>query len=142
MKNQNYANHSRYVLGYHVLGLLGILVLFIGSIVNLIHATAENLYDASLIALGVVFLGLIAVYTRTFALRAQDRAICAEEKFRYYLLTQKSLPKEITVRQLIGLRFASDEEFPELVSKAVQNNLSEKEIKKAIKNWKGDNYRV
>ena len=44
--------------------------------------------------------------------------------------------------QIIALRFASDEEFVELVERAIQENLSSAEIKKAIKNWKGDYYRV
>ena len=46
------------------------------------------------------------------------------------------------MRQIIGLRFASDEEFPNLAKKAVAENLSEKAIKKSVKNWKGDYYRV
>ena len=79
---------------------------------------------------------------RAFALRAQDRAIKVEENFRHYLLTGKSLSNELSVRQIIGLRFASDDEFPALANKAVTENLSEKEIKKAIKNWKADTYRV
>lgn len=142
MKNQNYSNHSRYVLAYHVITLLGVFVLFVGTVYNLMHATPENKYDASLLLFAAILLGFTAVFARTFALRAQDRAICAEEKFRYYLLTKKAMPKEITVRQLVGLRFASDEEFPDLVTKAAQDNMPEKAIKKAIKNWKGDYYRV
>ena len=77
-----------------------------------------------------------------FALKAQDRAIKAEENFRYYLLTGKALSSKLTMRQIIGLRFASDEEFVALADKAVKENLSEKEIKKSIKSWKADTYRV
>ncbi len=83
-----------------------------------------------------------AFYARSFALIAQDRAIKAEENFRHYLLTGKALDSKLTVRQIIGLRFASDEEFSELAKKAVAENLSENAIKKSIKNWKEDNYRV
>ncbi len=42
------------------------------------------------------------------------------------------------MRQIIGLRFASDEEFIALAARAVEEGLSEKDIKKSIKNWRGD----
>jgi len=83
-----------------------------------------------------------AFYARVFALKAQDRAICAEEKFRYFLLTKKTLPADLTIRQIVGLRFASDDEFDALVERAVKEKMSENDIKKAITNWRGDYYRV
>lgn len=142
MKNQNYSNHRRFVSGFHYITLTGILLLLIGSVMNLIKSSPDNLYSASLILLISVLLALTAFYARSFALKAQDRAIFAEEKFRYYMLTKKILPMELTVRQIVGLRFASDEEFPELAERAVREKMSEENIKKAIKNWKGDYYRV
>ncbi|MGB5463938.1 MAG: DUF6526 family protein [Aureibaculum sp.] len=142
MKTQNYANHARFVPLYHFFTVIGTLVLLIGSIVNLYKSSSANLYDATLIVFGSLLLTFIAFYARVFALKAQDRAIKAEENFRHYVLTGKVLDKKLTVRQIIGLRFAPDEEFPELAKKAVADNMSEKEIKKAIKNWKGDHYRV
>ena len=142
MKTQNYSNHSRFVPLYHFFTLLGTLVLFIGSIVNFVKSSGSNLYNASLIVFGSLLLLLTAFYARVFALKAQDRALKAEENFRHYLLTGKPLDIKLTVRQIIGLRFASDEEFPELAKKAVSENLSEKDIKKSIKNWKADYYRV
>ena len=81
-------------------------------------------------------------FLRAFALKAQDRGIRAEEKLRYFILTGRSLSNKITTRQIVGLRFAPDDEFPTLVDKAEKENLSEKEIKKLIKNWKADMYRV
>jgi hypothetical protein len=84
----------------------------------------------------------IFFFIRVFALKAQDRAIRAEEKLRYFILTGKPLPNNISTRQVIGLRFASDEEYVALCEKALKKNLSENEIKQAIKNWKADNYRV
>ena len=142
MKSQNYSNHRRFVPLYHFFTLLGTLFLLIGSIVNLIKSSGENLYNASLLVFGSLLLMLTAFYARVFALKAQDRAIRAEENFRHYILTGKALDSKITMRQIIGLRFASDEEFPELAQKAVAEKLSEKEIKKLIKNWKEDSYRA
>ena len=81
-------------------------------------------------------------FTRSFPLKAQDRAIRAEENFRYYLLTGKLLPSGLKISQIVALRFASDDEFPKLVERTLSENLSSKQIKQAIQNWKPDNYRV
>ena len=75
-------------------------------------------------------------------MKAQDRAIKAEENMRHFMLTGKLLDSRITVRQIVGLRFASDEEIVALAKRAVEENLSEDAIKRAVKNWKGDYYRV
>lgn len=142
MKSQNYSNHRRFVPLYHFFTLLGTLLLLIGSIVNLVKSSGENLYNASLLVFGSLLLMLTAFYARVFALKAQDRAIIAEERFRHYILTGKTLDSMLTTRQIIGLRFASDEEYADLASIAVSENLSENAIKKSIKNWKEDSYRV
>ena len=142
MKNQNFSNHQKYVPGYHIVALLGSLILVIGSIVNLVKTSNEGLYSASLITFGSIVLLFTTAYARGFSLRAQDRVIRAEENFRHFLLTKQALPKELTMRQIIGLRFASDEEFPALVEKSIKEKMSEKDIKKSIKTWRGDFYRV
>ena len=142
MEQQNFKNHKRFVIGYHLISFVAILALLIGSIMNFIHSTKENLYSSSLLILVAVILLLLFFYARLFALKAQDRAIRAEEKFRYYLITGKSISNKLTTRQMIGLRFASDEELPALAEKAEKENLSENDIKKAIVNWKPDTYRV
>ena len=142
MKEQNFKNHSRFVTGYHVVSTLLLCALLIGSIVNLVTSNHDNRYSASLLVLSTIVLLLIGFYTRTFALIAQDRAIKAEENLRHYLLTGKTLDAKLKVRQIIGLRFASDEEFPALVEKALKEKLSEKDIKKSIINWRPDHYRV
>jgi hypothetical protein len=85
---------------------------------------------------------IIFWYARVFALKAQDRAIRAEENFRHYLLTGKPFDKELRLSQIIALRFASDAEMPGLAKKAVAEKLSQKEIKQAITNWRADHHRV
>jgi Family of unknown function (DUF6526) len=79
---------------------------------------------------------------RIFALKAQDRAIRAEESLRHYVLTGKLLDPRLTVRQVVALRFASDGEFVDLAARAVEKSLPPKEIKRAIKSWRADEYRV
>jgi len=142
MKQQNFKNHSKWVIGYHLVTFLAILALIIGSIINLINSSGDSLYSVSLLVLVSFILLFVFYFSRIFALRAQDRAIKAEENFRHFLLTGKPLNNKLTVRQIVGLRFSSDEEFPALAEKAKQEDLSEKEIKKQIKNWKPDLYRA
>jgi hypothetical protein len=91
------------------------------------------------LSVGLIFIGY---YSRAFALKAQDRAIRAEENLRHFALTGSLLDKKLTIQQVIALRFASDEEFVDLAKMASENNLSNKEIKKEIKNWRADYYRV
>ena len=81
-------------------------------------------------------------FARRFALVAQDRAIRAEENFRHFILTGKPFDSRLRMSQIIALRFAPDDEFPELAKKAVEEKLSSREIKAAIKKWKADHHRV
>ncbi|HEY9167958.1 MAG TPA: DUF6526 family protein [Lutibacter sp.] len=142
MKQQNYKNHGKYVIGYHGVTLIAILAFLGGSIKNFMSSSEDNLYASSLLVLLGFILLFMMYFIRSFALRAQDRAIRAEEKLRYFILTGKSISNKLTTRQFIGLRFASDNEFVDLANRAVMDNLSETDIKKAIGNWKADNYRV
>ena len=95
-----------------------------------------------MVVLIAIILILLAWYIRIFPLKAQDRAIKAEENLRHYVMTGKLLPPELRMSQIIALRFSSDEEFLQLTERALKEKLSSKEIKMAIKNWKADYYRV
>ena len=142
MKEQNFKNHSRIVLGWHGLTFLIILLLLIGSVINLFHSMKENLVMAILICLCSVLFALLFIYVRVFALKVQDRAIRAEEGLRHFVMTGKPLSNKLTMSQIIALRFAPDEEYLNLVAKAIQEGLSNKEIKKSIKNWRPDHFRA
>ena len=140
---QNYQNHARSVIGFHRVLLILLVAGLIGSGVNLYESLySSNFYSASLITLLFVCSAIMYAYVRLFPLRAQDRAIRAEENFRYYVLTGKTLPSELKISQIIALRFAPDEEFPELAARAVKDNLRPREIKQAIQKWKADYHRV
>ena len=142
MQDQNLKNHAKMVPGFHYITLPAVLIFLIGSINYLVKSTAENRFLGELLCLLSVILVLFAWYARGFALKAQDRAIRAEENFRYYRATGKIFPHELRIDQIIALRFASEEEFVELTAKAVAEKLSNKEIKNLIKNWKPDYYRA
>lgn len=142
MQEQNFQNHSKYVLGYHVITS----VLLLGALITAIIYTLKNGAEQTLLALGLLLTigALLGVfwYTRVFALRAQDRAIRAEENLRFFVLTGKTLPSNLRMGQIIALRFAPNEELLALVERAATESLSAKEIKQAIQNWKPDYHRV
>lgn len=142
MAQQNYSNHTRMVPGFHYVAFALAIAILIGSFVNLFHSTPETHYSAALIVTITILIILIAWYTRVFALKAQDRAIRAEENFRHFVFTGKPFDSRLRMGQIIALRFAGDEEFVALAQKAIDENLSAKEIKQAITNWKEDTYRV
>ncbi len=141
---QSYAKHAKFVPLYHQV-LFGILLLtLIGSLVNLYKSLGdhERIYSASLIAALTFALILTALFARVFALGAQDRVIRAEENMRHYIMTGKMLDPRLTVRQIVGLRFASDGEFVELARKAAEQGMSITDIKKSVKSWRADNDRL
>ncbi len=143
MSEQDYKSHVQRVPGFLALTLT-LLVTFVGACVNLYESLGnhERLYNASLILVltGCVFVA--AGYGRSFALKAQDRAIRAEENLRHYALTGKLLDKRLGPGQIVALRFASDEEFADLADRAAAQNMAPDEIKRAIRNWRPDFYRV
>jgi len=140
--SQHYSNHTRYVPLWHFFTSIIILAILGGSIVNLLHADAATHYSAALLLLVAIVLVMLFVYARLFALKAQDRAIRAEENLRHFVLTGKLLDKKLRTSQVIALRFASDEEFVALAQKAAAENMPPKQIKQAVKQWRADYHRV
>ena len=142
-EQQNFATHRRFVPMYHYVLSLLVLAILIGAVINFFKSTGgAGLYSASLILAIAVSLIFIFLFSRSFAMKAQDRAIRAEENLRNYVRNGSLLDSRITMRQMIGLRFASDDEYDDLAARAVSENLSENDIKKSIQNWKADHERV
>ena len=139
---QTYANHAQVVPGYHrgVMGILAVnLIVSIAAIVK-----APGFFTAWSIVLAFGLIG-IALYARIFPLRAQDRVIRLEERLRLSLVLPEPLRTripELTPAQLVALRFAPDAELPSLVEETLRANLSNPEIKKRIKVWRPDTFRV
>ena len=142
MSEQNVKNHARLIPLWHFITPLFLLAIIAGSILNLIHTGEHGHHGAVTLVVISLLLAIFYWYIRSFALRAQDRAIRAEENFRHFILTGKPLDKELRLSQIIALRFASDEEMPVLAKKSVAERLSQKQIKQAIKLWKADFNRV
>ena len=139
---QHYKNHQRYSVLFHLVTLPLLLAVIIGSFFNLFNSSHENLYSASLVCLLSLIVMAVAFQARGFALKAQDRAIRAEENFRYFMLTNKLPDSRLTMAQMIALRFASDDEFEALAQKAANEKMSTADIKKSIKHWRSDFHRV
>ena len=143
MPTQNYANHTQIVRGFAA-AMLILLATVIGAGVNMYQSLGDHqrMYSASLIlALSIVSLVGI-IYCRTFALKAQDRAIRVEENLRHFTMTGKLLDPRLNTLQIVALRFASDEEFLELARKSAEQGTVSKDIKQAIRHWRAVHYRA
>ena len=144
MKKQDYANHKQFVPMFHGVLFPALALTAIGSFVNLYKSLGheQRIYSASLIAVLSICSLMLFFFCRIFALKAQDRAIRAEENLRHFAMTGKLLDPKLTIRQIIGLRFASDEEFVALARRAAEEGLTEDAVKRAVKQWRPDTYRV
>lgn len=142
-ETQNYQNHTRwYPLVHFVITPL----LFVNLIWQIVRFSQEKTLDrGESLMMAVVFI-LMSLAARLQALRAQDRVIRLEEKLRYKEILPADLfekTENLKTGQIIALRFASDAELPELVQRTLNGEFSSnKEIKQAIKNWRGDYLRV
>lgn len=143
---QTYQNHRKikpetpFHKLYYAL-VVGLTVMATGNLCIAIYR-ASGRFNAFMFLIIALSLATAYFLFRPFALKAQDRAIRAEENLRYFAMVGKLLPPTLTISQIIALRFAPDEEFLGLVERAVKENLSNNDIKKAIVNWKEDNHRA
>ncbi|HWQ52459.1 MAG TPA: DUF6526 family protein [Bryobacteraceae bacterium] len=144
MAMQSYANHQRFVPLYHLVCFGLLMLTLVGSVVNLVRSVGDHqrIYSASLIVVLTFSVVLLFFFTRIFALKAQDRAIRAEENLRHFVLTGSLLDPRLSVRQIVALRFAPDDEFVPLAQRAASEGLPPDIIKQSVKNWRPDTYRV
>ena len=140
---QTYANHTRWHPPFHFFVIPVMLINFIWSIVEFVKGPGWNQGWWIVVSLALLVLALLC---RTNALKVQDRIIRLEERLRYQQLLPADLVQQagsLAVGQIIALRFASDEELEGLVREALGGRLTKAaEIKKAIKNWRSDTFRV
>jgi len=139
---QNFSNHTRLDPLFHFFLLPVFLISFVTSVVML--AKERNLH-ALWFSICVLALVVAIFKIRLYALKVQDRVIRLEERLRLAVLLPEperaNIPK-LTEKQLVGLRFASDEELPALAKRAWMENMALADIKKAIRNWRPDYWRV
>jgi len=139
---QTYANHVRLDPPFHFFVLP---VLAISLVVSVYLCVRHPGFLTFWRIVFVVAVSVLATRARVYALKVQDRVIRLEERLRLALLLPESLRPQIaklSEDQLIALRFASDEEIPALVERSLSANLSRADIKKSIKHWRPDYWRV
>lgn len=142
-RTQNFANHAQIDPGYFYFFSVCILAATICAVVAMIRTPGWA--PASLVLLNV---GVMGVYmrARTYPLTVQDRVVKLETRLRLERLLPEDLRgriDDLTLPQLIALRFASDEEMADLVRQVLEENIADgKEIKKRVKHWRADWLRV
>lgn len=141
---QSYKNHARLDPPY-LFALISLLLNLVFAVTYLVRHYSDHAYLSLWWIVMSLVLIVIGLRTRTYALKAQDRVIRLEERLRLAaLLPPADLARSnaLTESQLIGMRFASDTELPALVQRALDENLTQKQIKESIVTWKPDNFRV
>src|ERR1700719_296248 len=144
MSEQNFENHGKFVPSYHFFAVPVFLVNFLWSLYRLwkLWISFEEVFGVILAAALVV----LVFQTRLFALAVQDRVIRLEEQLRYARVLPAELQArfaELTIAQIVSLRFASDAELPALARKVLDEKVTErKAIKQLIKQWRPDNLRA
>jgi Family of unknown function (DUF6526) len=139
---QSFKNHARLDPLFHIVLTLIVGLNLIYSIVHLVrHFSFQSTWFVVLSAgAAVVFVRL-----RTYPLKVQDRVIRLEERLRLQALAPAEWHTQIyrlSEDQLIGLRFAGDDEVVALAKQALEENLSRKQIKERIRNWRADEWRI
>jgi hypothetical protein len=142
MSEQNFKNHGRIDPTFHFV-LFGIL--FVNLIAGIVHLVRHpNLHMVWFVVLSVTAL-IFLFKMRLYAMKVQDRVIRLEERMRLQALAPSEWHTQIyrlSIDQLIGLRFAADEEVVELAKHALEHGLNRKQIKERIKSWRADDWRV
>jgi hypothetical protein len=142
---QNYKNHTRFDPPWHFFIAPMLLINIIFAIAYTIHHWPNHhVLFCWWIVMSVILL-LAVGRARMHSITVQDRLIRLEERLRFAaLLSAEDLARSnaLTTAQLIGLRFASDAELPALVKRTLDHNLTQKQIKESITNWRPDYLRV
>jgi hypothetical protein len=139
---QNLRNHGRIDPPFHFVLLLVLLVNLIVSIVYVVHHLC--FYSVWLVVLSVALI-LLAFKARQYPIKVQDRLIRLEERLRLQALAPAEWHTQInrlSEDQLIGLRFAADDEVVALAKQALEHHLTRKQIKERIQSWRADYFRV
>src|SRR4051812_34615792 len=114
-REQSFKAHARWLPAFHFFVIPVLLGNVLLSIWRLIQFPSLGTAWTMVVAAALLTLGFLS---RTQPLTVQDRLIRLEERLRLRQLLPPDLHPQInslTHRQLVALRFASDDEVPELV---------------------------
>jgi hypothetical protein len=139
---QSLKSHGRYDPPYHFfLTFVGLATV----IISIVYAVRHTCFYSIWLVVVAVAAFLAIFKLRSYPLKVQDRVIRLEERIRLQALAPSEWHTQIyrlTENQLIGLRFAADDEVVELAKQALEHNLTRKQIKERIKDWRPDTWRV
>lgn len=142
-KTQTFASHRRFIPVFHFFALP---VLLINVVVVAYRFVLDPRFINGWALLVAIALAIGISWSRFMPLRAQDRIIRLEERSRLQRLLPGDLRgrvDELSTRQLIAIRFAPDDEVPDLTRRALNGELkTPADIKRAIRNWRADHLRV
>lgn len=141
---QNYQNHRRLNPFHHFIITPLSITLLVFSITFLFREELSLTLRIFFLLIGLL-IAFTALIARSYGIKNQDRIIRLEMRQRYFEMTGKPFSekeKHLRLSQIIALRFAGDAEILVLIDKAIDENLSSKEIKLLIKDWQGDYHRV
>ena len=142
MADQNYKNHTRWLPAFHFFAVPVLLINTINELRHLIANPSQSTAWSAVVAAAILTVAFLA---RTQALQAQNRLIRLELRLRLQPLLPADLYarfNDLTVPQLVALRFASDGEMTELVRTVLKDGTKQADIKKMIKQWQPDYVRV
>jgi hypothetical protein len=142
---QSLKNHGRLDPPVHFVLFLILVANLFFAIFHLAHHWADSYIASSWFLVLSLAVFIPAFKLRSYPLKVQDRVIRLEERLRLQALAPTEWHSQIyrlTEDQLIGLRFAVDEEVVELAKQALEQNLNRKQIKERIKSWRPDNWRI
>jgi hypothetical protein len=143
MADQTYHSHRRFIPEFHFFVLP---VLVANIVITIFEFVRHPRFITGWIAVFAIALAIGIWTARAMALRAQDRIIRLEERTRLDRLLPADLrgrAGDLTTSQLIAIRFAHDDEVPDLVRRALSGELTTQgDIKRAIRNWRADHLRV
>lgn len=145
MEKQNYKNHRKFYPPHHFI-LLPILIILEGYGLYKIVNDPDHQLIWILFSVVLFLIFYLAIMLRQhYALGNQNRIVRLEFKQRYFeIFNERSddIAEKLSFSQIAALRFAYDDEFKELLYKALHENISADEIKKSIKKWRPDHHRI
>lgn len=137
-KTQTFANHTQRARGWLFVSFLAL----VGFAVMAWFAVLQmNTVGLGLLCIAASLFGT-TLLLRGYATRLQDRIIRLEMQVRAARLGIEPQLARASLRQVVALRFASDAELPELLNRALVEDLDPVQIKRQIKDWQGDYLRV
>jgi hypothetical protein len=139
---QNLKNHGRLHPPFHIVTMVVLVANVVFAIVHFVNHM--NVWSGWILVLSItIFVPVFLI--RIYPLKVQDRVIRLEERLRLQALAPPEWHAQIcrlTADQLIGLRFASDDEVVALAKQALEENLTRKQIKERIGSWRADYFRI